>query len=157
MSDIKQKAIESIKKFCSDYGFQFTDNYSGRFMYGKVCVGILGEFIPSILIDCLDDYIDKSVTGEPKVDDMGLGYIVYFENLQCSKSRLQLVDELIKTGVSQDVINLLEKKDVVYSREYATTPDMNCPSCGKTLLTNYPRFCSDCGTRLHYRNDEEEM
>ena len=76
---------------------------------------------------------------------------------QYSKSRLQLVDELINTGVSQDVINLLEKKDVVYSREYPTTPDMNCPSCGKTLLTNYPRFCSDCGTRLHYRTDEEEM
>lgn len=52
-------------------------------------------------------------------------------------------------------IELFYKKDVVYSRKYATTPDMNCSICGKNLLTTYPRFCSDCGTRLYYKYDEE--
>ena len=46
-------------------------------------------------------------------------------------------------------------KDVIYSREYATTPDMNCPCCNKVLLTNYPRYCSDCGTLLRYKHDND--
>lgn len=58
---------------------------------------------------------------------------------------------------SMQEIELFQKKNVVYSREYATTSDMNCPTCGKTLLTNYPRFCSDCGTRLHYKHSEEDF
>lgn len=152
---MKERAIKDIRKFCLDCGYEFTDNYSGRFMYGKLCVGIIGNFIPSDFIKVLSGIIDFSITGEPKVDTMGLGYIVYFENLQYEKSRLQLIEEVLDSDISQDVRTLLEKKDVVYSREYATTPDMNCPSCNKTLLTNYPKFCSECGTRLHYRNDEE--
>lgn len=66
------------------------------------------------------------------------------------KAHLDLLD-------SQPNIEFLQKKDVIYSREYATTPDMNCPTCKKFLFTNYPRFCSDCGTRLHYKNNEEDM
>lgn len=58
---------------------------------------------------------------------------------------------------SMPEVELLQKKDVVYSREYAAVPDMNCPTCGKTLLTTYPRFCSDCGTRLHYKYNEEDF
>lgn len=72
----------------------------------------------------------------------------------------RLTDE-IKTQLekmdSMQEIELFQKKDVVYSREYATTPDMKCPTCGKTLLTTYPRFCSDCGTRLHYKYAEEDF
>ena len=64
--------------------------------------------------------------------------------------RLDLLD-------SMSDIDVLQKKDVIYSREYATTPDMQCPTCDKFLLTDYPRFCSDCGTRLHYRNNEEDL
>lgn len=70
--------------------------------------------------------------------------------------RLDSLDKVVNGDMSLDEIKeLLVKKDVVYSREYATTPDMNCPTCGKVLLTNFPRFCSDCGTRLHYRGNEE--
>ena len=49
----------------------------------------------------------------------------------------RLTDE-IKTQLekmdSMQEIELFQKKDVVYSREYATTPDMNCSTCGKTAL-----------------------
>lgn len=73
------------------------------------------------------------------------------------ENRLKCVDVVIESGLlPKGVSELFSKKDVVYSREYATTPDMNCPVCDKVLLTNYPRFCSDCGTRLHYRGSEED-
>ena len=45
--------------------------------------------------------------------------------------RLELLD-------SMSDIDVLQKKDVIYSREYATTPDMQCPTCDKFLLTDYP-------------------
>lgn len=71
------------------------------------------------------------------------------------KIRLEVIDKILEDVSSKELHNILGKKDVIYSREYATTPDMNCPICGRVLLTNYPRFCSDCGTRLHYKYNEE--
>lgn len=71
------------------------------------------------------------------------------------KIRLEAIDKILEDASSKELHNILGKKDVVYSREYSTTPDMNCPTCGRVLLTNYPRFCSDCGTRLHYKYNEE--
>lgn len=73
------------------------------------------------------------------------------------KIRLETIDKILSDEFSfKELADVLGKKDVVYSREYATTPDMNCPTCGRVLLTNYPRFCSDCGTRLHYKYNEED-
>lgn len=70
--------------------------------------------------------------------------------------RLDSLDKAVNGDMSlREIKELLVKRDVIYSREYATTPDMNCPICNKVILTDYPRFCSNCGTRLHYRNNEE--
>lgn len=154
---MKQKAIESIKNFCLDYGYKFVDDYSGRFMYGRLCVGIISPLKPDKLIELLSNYVDFNITGKPSSDNMGLEYIVYFENISVETfNRVAEVDKILDSDTINDELrNLLEKKDVVYSREYATTPDMNCPCCNKTLLTDYPKFCSECGTRLHYRYNEE--
>ena len=71
--------------------------------------------------------------------------------------RLDSLDKAVNGDMSLgEIKELLVKKDVIYSREYATTPDMNCPTCNKVILADYPRFCSNCGTRLHYRNNEED-
>lgn len=32
---------ELIENFCEEYGYDFRGDYSGRFMYGKSCVGIV--------------------------------------------------------------------------------------------------------------------
>lgn len=154
-----------IKRFCDDNGYRYVDDYSGRFMYGKTCVGIIGDFIPDMVSIALVDYLtyncpnDVSKFINPKIDNMGLDYIIYFEEISAQTfNRIDYIDELLESDILDNSIRyILEKKDVVYSREYATTPSMNCPCCNNTLLTDYPKFCTDCGTRLHYRNNEEDL
>lgn len=99
-------------------------------------------------------------------------YEKIYEKYKDDIEYLELVDEPERYSISEDesmcyigrsvYISEIETeddtdniKDVVYSREYATTPDMQCPTCGKVLLTNYPRYCSDCGTKLRYRHERE--
>ena len=60
--------------------------YSGRGMFGKVCFGIVCE---ASFIDELYDKAEELGLPEPKLDHMGLDYIVYWPTLQeesdCSK------------------------------------------------------------------------
>lgn len=91
MGETKQ-TIAIIKEFCEDNGYEFRDDYSGRGMYGKICVGIVGDFNPLWLVLCLADVIRDSVTdddicaedflGEPRQDSMGKQIIVYFPKLE---------------------------------------------------------------------------
>ncbi len=84
----KKELIEAIKEFCDDYGLYFTDDYSGRGMYGEKCIGIVtGGSIAEMLID-LCDYLHAAgieMVGEyitsVKQDSMGLDKIVYFPEL----------------------------------------------------------------------------
>ena len=63
-------------------------------------------------------------------------------------------DQVIMTEpIIHDVQEALDRSKPmkpIYSRLYATTPDMQCPVCGKYLLTDYPNFCSECGQRIDY-------
>lgn len=55
-------------------------------------------------------------------------------------------------------IKALEKqiaKKPIYSRLYATTPDMNCPVCNATLLTDEPNYCKRCGQKFNWGDEEE--
>lgn len=40
-------------------------------------------------------------------------------------------------------------KKPIFSRLYATTPDMNCPVCGNMLIT-YPKHCEECGQKIDW-------
>jgi hypothetical protein len=154
-----------IKKFCDDNDYRYVDDYSGRFMYGKTCVGVIGDFSPEATKIAIVDYLTYSCPNSvpkflyPKVDNMGLDYIVYFEDISSETfNRVAEIDKILDSDtLSTELRNLLEKKNVIYSREYATTPSMNCPCCNNTLLTDFPKFCTDCGARLHYRNSEEDL
>lgn len=81
-----------IKEFCEAEGYEFRDNYSGRFMYGQRCVGIVTDEQPIPLIvslfgflaeeselDCYN--IERMLKGA-KTDDMGLSTIIYFPEIK---------------------------------------------------------------------------
>ena len=78
-----------IEKFCNEGdGCSFRSDYSGRFMYGRTCVGIviddrvyetivaLCDFLHESGIECVSDML-----GTIHSDSMGLGQIIYFPNL----------------------------------------------------------------------------
>ena len=71
------KKIEDIEdvlaEIAQEVGGDVRDDYSGRMMYGKTCYGIdCNNYIA-----CLEAAGAKGLTGA-KVDNMGLGWIVYW-------------------------------------------------------------------------------
>ena len=78
-----------IEKFCNERdGCSFRSDYSGRFMYGRTCVGIviddrvyetivaLCDFLHESGIECVSDML-----GTIHSDSMGLSQIIYCPNL----------------------------------------------------------------------------
>ena len=78
-----------IEKFCNETnGCSFRADYSGRFMYGRTCVGIviddrfyetivaLCDFLHESGIECVSDML-----GTIHSDSMGLSQIIYFPDL----------------------------------------------------------------------------
>ncbi len=78
-----------IEKFCNERdGCSFRTDYSGRFMYGRTCVGIviddgvyetivsLCDFLHESGIECVSDML-----GTIHSDSMGLSQIIYFPDL----------------------------------------------------------------------------
>lgn len=48
---------ELIEDFCEEYGYDFKENYSGRFTYGKSCVGIVYNVDDNTVLDDLEEYL----------------------------------------------------------------------------------------------------
>ena len=75
-----------IENFCNEYDYEFRDDYSGRCMFGKTCIGIVGDntmlicmqLVEYLNVEGYDDIVNK--LGSPKTDNMGKSYIVYFPN-----------------------------------------------------------------------------
>lgn len=78
-----------IEKFCNETnGCSFRADYSGRFMYGRTCVGIviddrvyetivaLCDFLHESGIECVSDML-----GTIHSDSMGLSQSIYFPDL----------------------------------------------------------------------------
>ena len=80
---------ERIKEFCEEYGYEYRDDYSGRFMYGSRCVGIVSEeaSLFTVLIQLTEYLKDNEIDdipnkiGVPKTDSMGIGAIIYFPKI----------------------------------------------------------------------------
>lgn len=82
-------SFDLIEKFCNERdGCSFRTDYSGRFMYGRTCVGIviddrvyetivaLCDFLHESGIECVSDML-----GTIHSDSMGLSQIIYFPDL----------------------------------------------------------------------------
>ena len=78
-----------IERFCNERDeCSFRSDYSGRFMYGRTCVGIviddrvyeiivaLCDFLHEYGVECVSDAL-----GSISSDNMGLSTIVYFTQL----------------------------------------------------------------------------
>ena len=82
---------DMIKDFCDDYNgdgdISFYGNYSGRYMYGRLCPGIVCDNPVDTVMDLMAYFADvydgdiwelRNDLGAPRTDNMGLQSIVYF-------------------------------------------------------------------------------
>lgn len=95
---MEEKIKELIKEFCEESDYELYENYSGRFMYGRQCIGIVTDAGPLGLMYDLTAYIFENLDeddfemynqdirefiGNASMDHMGLSMIVYFPNIEC--------------------------------------------------------------------------
>lgn len=66
-----------IEEIADEIGGEVYEGYSGRFMYGKTCLGITC----SDVVQCIEVAGSKGLMGA-KYDSLGLDYIVYWPNPQ---------------------------------------------------------------------------
>lgn len=100
--EISRKLYERLE----EEGLRVRDDYSGRFMYGKLCFGVtvsqlatalydVSEALREIIIkekrDDLDlakeaaDMLEDGKLTEFRTDNMGLDYIIYFPHITVEK------------------------------------------------------------------------
>lgn len=82
----------NIETFCEDNGYGYRDDYSGRGMFGRTCVGITCDEpmravmeLTAYLMEAMPEaggYDLVDTLGTPKMDSMGCSSIVYFPNLE---------------------------------------------------------------------------
>ena len=79
---------ERIKRFAEEYGYSFRDDYSGRFMFGRRCIGVSGkgdlkmDLFEFLVNDGLSVSRARQIINSASTDDMGLGMIIYFPSIQ---------------------------------------------------------------------------
>lgn len=79
---------EIIERFCNEMGYDFINDYSGRGMGGRTCVGIVCCEAHTEVLMRLVEYIvtDETYTGDnivdeigvPRTDSLGMDTILYF-------------------------------------------------------------------------------
>ncbi len=100
--EISRKLYNSLQAA----GLRVTDNYSGRFMYGKMCFGVTVSQLATALYDVTEalreviittkrrdldlakeaaDMLEDGKLTEFKTDNLGLDYIVYFPHITVEK------------------------------------------------------------------------
>lgn len=73
-----------LEKFAEEYNCEFTDNYSGRWMFGRKCIGVEGkgdlkyDLFEFLVNDGMSTTRARQIINEAKTDNMGLGMIIYF-------------------------------------------------------------------------------
>lgn len=76
---------ECLEKLADYFGFDVR-SYSGRGMYGKTCLAIVGEGISLISLGYalgeMDCDIDKYDLDNMRSDSMGLGMVYYWPNIE---------------------------------------------------------------------------
>ena len=100
--EISRKLYNRLQKA----GLRVTDNYSGRFMYGKLCFGVTVSQLATALYDVSEalreiiikdkrddlklakeaaDMLEDGNLTDFKTDNMGLDYIIYFPHITVEK------------------------------------------------------------------------
>ncbi|MBQ3348786.1 MAG: hypothetical protein IJG38_00150 [Thermoguttaceae bacterium] len=88
MHTIQKEILEAIFEIATDNGWNLTNTYSGRFMYGAQCFSIdgdgdLGQIAAQLFIEIrenedIDAYALAEMFGSVRRDNLGLGTVYYF-------------------------------------------------------------------------------
>ena len=73
------KQQEAVRKLAEDTGTELRESYSGRFMYGKICMGIVCD--KSDYEDVLERAVKLGLKNH-RTDNMGLRMIIYFPDVE---------------------------------------------------------------------------
>ena len=85
-----ENIVEEIMKYCEEQDYEFSNNYSGRFMYGKECVGIfcdqpltvIVELFSYLLDNDFDQWTVNDYLHDAKEDSLGTRRVLYFPNIR---------------------------------------------------------------------------
>ena len=69
--------LDKVLDLCNEYGIELYEDYSGRGMFGTVCVGVEGD-LQSVDRATGDLY---KILGNYRQDSMGLGKIIYWPSI----------------------------------------------------------------------------
>jgi len=75
---MNEKLINKIIKYVESKELRVYRGYSGRAMFGRRCIGIVGDLGPAI---AAAEYIKRKTGYEYSRDSMGLEYIAYFSDI----------------------------------------------------------------------------
>lgn len=94
MSTLTQEQVKQIQDFCDEYDYNFRENYSGRGMMGRNCIGMVADGIDPFTVAMeMVEYLE----GEPildifkqcggvSMDNMGRSaMIMYFPSINIEK------------------------------------------------------------------------
>ena len=73
-------AIDKLREVARKNGWEFQDAYSGRYMFGRKCVGIVGPSSDEIMKAVVLDSVTVAFTGWLQ-DTMGFEVIVYWPSI----------------------------------------------------------------------------
>ena len=73
-------AIDKLREVARKNGWKFENEYSGRFMFGRRCVGIVGPSSDEIMKAVVLDSVTVAFTGWLQ-DTMGFEVIVYWPSI----------------------------------------------------------------------------
>ena len=76
---MNKKLVKKIIKFAKNKGLRIHRGYSGRGMFGKRCIGIVGDLGPAI---AAAEFIKRKTGYDYSRDSMGLECIVYFSGIE---------------------------------------------------------------------------
>lgn len=100
--EISRKLYDRLEK----EGLRVSDNYSGRFMFGETCFGVVVDNIATAVYDVSEvlreiiiaerrddpdlakeaaDMLEDGKLTECRTDNMGLDYIIYFPDITVEK------------------------------------------------------------------------
>lgn len=82
----------NIETFCEDNGYGYREDYSGRGMFGRTCIGITCDEPLRVVLELaahlmeampeLGSYDLMDALGTPRMDSMGCSSILYFPHLE---------------------------------------------------------------------------
>jgi len=91
--ELTKDQLDALEDFCEENEYDLRDNYSGRFMSGRGCIGIVTDDNPfDVAMRMVEaaEYdenfpLEVFKEAQPRMDSMGLSSIIYFPRIKASE------------------------------------------------------------------------